>query len=80
MARIKGAKRWNVILVQGWLSLFAMPQVMSDLMMQIIEVLYHSPRFTDNAKHLSLIHIYQNVGRRLFVDTGALQVCFIGRE
>lgn len=53
MARIKGAKRWNVIPVQGWLSLFAMPQVMSDLMMQIIEVLYHSPRFTDNAKHIA---------------------------
>lgn len=53
MARLKGFKRWDAISVQGWLSLFAAPQVMSDLMMRMISVLYQSPHYTDNAKHIA---------------------------
>lgn len=53
MARLKGFKRWDAISVQGWLSLFAAPQVMSDLMMWMISVLYQSPHYTDNAKHIA---------------------------
>ena len=53
MARIKGAKRWNEISSSQWLSLFADPAVMSDLMMTIISSLYHAPDYTDNAKHIA---------------------------
>lgn len=53
MARLKGFKRWDTISVQGWLSLFAAPRVMSDLMMRMISVLYQSPHYTDNAKHIA---------------------------
>ncbi len=53
MARLKGFKRWDAISVQGWLSLFAAPRVMSDLMMRMISVLYQSPHYTDNAKHIA---------------------------
>ena len=53
MARIKCAKRWNEISSSQWLSLFADPAVMSDLMMMIISSLYHAPDYTDNAKHIA---------------------------
>ncbi len=53
MARIKGSKRWDAVSSAGWLSLFSDPKVMSDLMMQMIAVLYHSPNYTDNAKHMA---------------------------
>lgn len=53
MARVKGAKRWNEISSSQWLSLFADPAVMSDLMMTIISSLYHAPDYTDNAKHIA---------------------------
>lgn len=53
MARLKGFKRWDAVSVQGWLSLFATPRVMSDLMMRMISVLYQSPHYTDNAKHIA---------------------------
>ncbi len=53
MARVKGAKRWDALDASVWLSLFADPSVMSDLMMQIISSLYHSPEYTDNAKHIA---------------------------
>lgn len=53
MARVKGAKRWNQVTASQWLSLFADPAIMSDLMMEIISCLYRSPHYTDNAKHIA---------------------------
>jgi hypothetical protein len=53
MARRKGMKVWDEITPAGWLSLFGNTEVITDLMMKIIEALYDSPGHINNGKNLA---------------------------
>jgi hypothetical protein len=53
MARRKGRKSWEGISREGWLSLYGNTDIMTDLMMDISDCLYHSRNCTDNAKHIA---------------------------
>ncbi len=53
MARRKGKKVWDGITRKEWLSLFADPDVMSDVVIRIVAALYRAPRHTGRAKHIA---------------------------
>lgn len=53
MARRKGRKVWNGFSREEWLSLFADPEIVTDLLMKIMGALYAAPRHEDSAKHIA---------------------------
>lgn len=53
MARRKGRKLWDGLSREAWLSLFADPEVMTDLVMRIFDALYRAPQHMDSAKHIA---------------------------
>lgn len=55
MARRKGLKVWNDLTREEWLAFFADPEVMTDLMMRIFSVLYHTPGHEGRAKHIASV-------------------------
>lgn len=63
MARAKGWKRWDGLTAPEWQAIFADKTLMSDLMMELLFLVYHAPHHTDNAKH---------VADRLFMEYRAL--------
>lgn len=53
MARRKGLKQWDVITREGWLRLMGNPAVMTHLMMEIFDRLYHAADHMDNGKNIA---------------------------
>ncbi|WP_416176880.1 type II restriction endonuclease [Dialister sp.] len=53
MARRKGLKQWDAITREGWLLLMGNPAVMTRLMMEIFDRLYHSVDHMDNGKNIA---------------------------
>lgn len=55
MARRKGLKVWNDLTREEWLAFFADPAVMTELMMEIFSILYHTPGHEGRAKHIAAV-------------------------
>lgn len=55
MARRKGLKVWNDLTREEWLAFFADPAVMTELMMEIFSILYHTPGHEGRAKHIASV-------------------------
>lgn len=55
MARRKGLKVWNALTREEWLAFFADPAVMTELMMEIFSILYHTPGHEGRAKHIASV-------------------------
>ena len=55
MARRKGGKVWDGVTREEWLAFFADPEVMTELMLRMFSVLYHTPGHAGRAKHIAAV-------------------------